>query len=271
MRWGLVVVSLVATAGVVGVLAHDTRGIEDHAVSIDPAPIAPTVRSLREPSASPRPASSCKAGVRALSAGGGGVAVVVTRPTVARRSPGGVRIARFARTNVNGVQTVFGVLGARVRRDCEVDWYRVQLPLRPNGITGWVRADDVRRFSVRTRVVVDLSDRRVTVYRGRAVALEVRAAIGKPETPTPTGRYYVNQRLLAGDPLGPWGPGGVGISAFSPVLVDWVQGGPIAIHGTNQPRSIGEAVSNGCVRISNYHLLELMRLAPEGTPVEIRA
>lgn len=271
MDWrSVAVVSLVAGAGVVGLVALDGPDTAGRTASNGPAPITPAVPEA-QPSTSPKTAPSCRVGVRALSGRGTGVAVVVTRPTVARRFPGGAPIARFARRNVNGVRTVFGVLGARVRRECRVDWYRVQLPLRPNGITGWVRAEDVRRFSVRTRVVVDLSDRRVTVYRGTAVALRVRAAIGKPETPTPTGRYYVNQRLLAGDPLGPWGPGGVGISAFSPALVDWVQGGPIAIHGTNQPRSIGQAASNGCLRISNDRLLELMRLAPEGTPVEIRA
>lgn len=179
--------------------------------------------------------------------------------------------ARFGLRNVNGVRSVFGVLGARVGADCRPTWYRVQLPIRPNGATGWVRARDVRPFRVPVRVLVDLSERKVTVFRGSTVVLRTRAAIGKAATPTPTGRYYVNQRLLATDSTGPWGPGGVGISAHSPVLVDWAQGGPIAIHGTNQPYLIGDAVSNGCVRISNYHLLRLMRLAVEGTPVEIRA
>jgi lipoprotein-anchoring transpeptidase ErfK/SrfK len=173
--------------------------------------------------------------------------------------------------NVNGVRTVFGVLDERLAADCRATWLRVQLPIRPNGSVGWVRSRDVRRFKVATRVTVDLSERNVTVMQGDREVLSVDAAIGKPATPTPTGRFYVNQRLLASDPTGPWGPGGVGVSAFSPVLQDWAQGGPIAIHGTNTPQLIGSAVSNGCVRISNFHLRQLMRLAPEGTPVVIRA
>jgi lipoprotein-anchoring transpeptidase ErfK/SrfK len=172
--------------------------------------------------------------------------------------------------NVNGVRTVLGVRAARLGSDCRPSWYRVQLPLRPNGSSGWVRARDVRRFVAHTRVVVDLSDRLVTLYSGGERVLRMRAAVGKPSTPTPTGHYYVNQRLLAADPTGPWGPGGVGVSAFSPVLVNWAQGGPIAIHGTNQPYLIGDAVSNGCVRVSNYHLRQLMDIATEGTPVLIR-
>jgi lipoprotein-anchoring transpeptidase ErfK/SrfK len=48
---------------------------------------------------------------------------------------------------------------------------------------------------------------------------------------------------------GPYGPAALGISAFSNVLTGWAQGGPIAIHGTNAPWSIGRAVSNGCIRV----------------------
>ena len=56
---------------------------------------------------------------------------------------------------------------------------------------------------------------------------------------------------LAGNPIGGYGPGAVGISAFSPVLLNWPQGGPIAIHGTNAPDLIGFAVSHGCLRVRN--------------------
>lgn len=214
----------------------------------------------------------CAAGsIRPVSEAGGAVAALLIRPTTARRKPGGTPISSFGLVNVNGVRTVFGVLHERLTADCRATWLRVQLPIRPNGSVGWVRVRDVRRFKVATSVTVDLSDRNVTVRQGSRTVLSVDAAIGKPATPTPTGRFYVNQRLLASDPTGPWGPGGVGVSAFSPVLQDWAQGGPIAIHGTNTPQLIGSAVSNGCVRISNFNLRELMRLAPEGTPVVIRA
>src|SRR5438094_225790 len=103
---------------------------------------------------------------------------------------------------------------------------------------------------------------------GRRV-LSTTAAIGSPATPTPTGRYYVNQRLIPGDPGGPFGPGAIGISAFSDVLTGWTQGGPIAIHGTNAPWSIGKAVSNGCIRVPNPALRRVFAQAIAGTPVII--
>jgi lipoprotein-anchoring transpeptidase ErfK/SrfK len=102
------------------------------------------------------------------------------------------------------------------------------------------------------------------------LVLSSPAAVGSPATPTPLGRYYVNQRLIPGDPRGPFGPGAVGISAFSPVLTGWTQGGPIAIHGTNEPWSIGRAVSNGCIRVPNAVLRKLFAQTPSGTPVLIR-
>src|SRR5437588_24459 len=61
----------------------------------------------------------------------------------------------------------------------------------------------------------------------------------------------------------------IGISAFSNVLTGWTQGGPVAIHGTDEPWSIGRAVSNGCIRLPNALLRRLFRATPAGTPVVV--
>ena len=196
-------------------------------------------------------------------------AVVRAHATVSRR-PGGRAFATFARLNVNGVPTIFSIRGVRVDRRCRPASYLVQVPKRPNGITAWVRAAEVDVERLRTRIVVDLSKKRVTLYRGGKRVLSATAAIGSPATPTPTGSFYVNQRLIPTDPRGPFGPGAVGISAFSNVLTGWTQGGPIAIHGTNAPWSIGKAVSNGCIRLPNRILKKVFAQALSGTPVLIR-
>jgi lipoprotein-anchoring transpeptidase ErfK/SrfK len=173
--------------------------------------------------------------------------------------------------NVNGVPTVFSVRGTRLDSVCRPRVYLVQIPARPNGVTGWVPAAQVAVETVKTRILVDLSDRRVSLYRAGRRLLSAPAAIGSPSTPTPTGSFYVNQRLIPADRGGPFGPGAVGISAFSNVLTGWTQGGPIAIHGTNAPWSIGRAVSNGCIRIPNPLLRRVFAQALAGTPVVIRA
>lgn len=166
---------------------------------------------------------------------------------------------------------MFGVIAAILGPDCQPTWYRVQLPVRPNGAVGYVRAGDVKLIRVATRIEVDLSDRRLVLYRDGRRVLRATVAVGASITPTPSGEYYVNQRLTAPDPWGPFGPAAIGISAFSPVLQDWIQGGPIAIHGTNDPDSIGTAASHGCVRVRNDVISVLFRQVPVGTPVVIRA
>jgi lipoprotein-anchoring transpeptidase ErfK/SrfK len=216
-------------------------------------------------------AAHCAAGSRhALGSNRFAFAAVVRRPTRAYHAPGRKPFASFGRVNVNYVPTVFSVLGAVVTGSCDPRWYHVELPIKPNGATGWVRAADVDVQRVDTRIDVDLSARRVSLFRGGRLVLRATAAVGAPATPTPTGRYYVNQRLVPSDPTGPFGPGAIGISAFSNVLTGWTQGGPIAIHGTNEPWSIGKAVSNGCIRLPNPILRKVFRLALNGTPVLIR-
>jgi lipoprotein-anchoring transpeptidase ErfK/SrfK len=123
---------------------------------------------------------------------------------------------------------------------------------------------------VRTRIVVDLSDRRVLMYRWGKLRLSARVAVGTSATPTPLGRFYVNQRLIPTNPYGPFGVGAVGISAFSNVLTGWTQGGPVAIHGTNQPGLLGRQVSNGCIRVHNETMRRMFWVARPGTPVTIR-
>ncbi len=177
---------------------------------------------------------------------------------------------RFEKTNLNGVPTVFGVVARRVEENCKPSWYRVRLPRRPNGRLGWVRAADVQVGEVRTRILVDLSERRVTLYRSGKRVLTTRAAVGSTSTPTPTGTFYVDQRLYSNDPDGPFGPSAVGIAAYSEVLTGWTQGGPIAIHGTNRPDLIGQAVSNGCVRVRNEVVKRIFDATLAGTPVVIQ-
>lgn len=197
------------------------------------------------------------------------LAAVVERPTLAYARPGQHALARFGLHNVNGVPTVFGVLGEQLDRRCRPSWLHVELPMRPNGATGWVRARDVAVGVVHTRIVVDVSARRLRLYRDGRLVLQSPAAVGAPKTPTPVGRYYVNQRLVSTDPAGPYGPGAVGVSAFSNVWTGWAQGGPIGIHGTNEPWSIGRAVSNGCIRLPNPVLRRVFAATLLGTPVEI--
>lgn len=197
-------------------------------------------------------------------------AATVRRPLRAYRAPARRPFVGFGLRNVNGVRTVFGVLEAVAGADCRPVWLKVHVPIRPNGAIGWVRAREVTLARVRARILIDLSARAVVLFENGVATFRTRAAIGSPATPTPTGSYYVNQKIVPDSRGGPYGVGAMGISAFSPVLTNWPQGGPVAIHGTNQPYLIGRRISNGCVRVTNAALRRLWLASPPGTPVFIR-
>jgi hypothetical protein len=233
-----------------------------------PKPVAGT--HVRPASRETTSAGCAAAPIRKLTSMRTSYAGLAPRGAVAYRTPGGAAVvARFGRVNVNGYPTYFGVLGKRVGADCRTQWYEVQLPIRPNGAVGWVRASDLQLQPVDLRIEVDVSRRRLTLFRSGRRVLDATVAVGSSATPTPIGRFYVNQRLVPDDTSGPYGPGALGISAFSPVLTGWVQGGPVAIHGTNEPWSIGHAVSNGCIRLPNGTLQRLFKIVPPGTQVII--
>jgi lipoprotein-anchoring transpeptidase ErfK/SrfK len=210
----------------------------------------------------------CRAGVlHPVGTGTAAFAAVVRGKTTAYRRPARRALATFQKLNQNGYPTTFSIVGAVLDGRCRAKWYRVKLPMRPNGVVGYVKPSAVSVAEVTARIEVDLSARQLTFFKRGKRVLRTPVAVGSPSTPTPTGRFYVNQRILTTDPSGPFGPGALGISAFSDVLTGWAQGGPIGIHGTNADWSIGRAVSNGCIRVPNATLKRLFALTPGGTPV----
>ena len=150
-------------------------------------------------------------------------------------------------------------------------WIRVRFPGFPDNTTGWVPRRTLGGGGVvRTRLVVDLGDRRATLFRrGRAV-FRSAVGIGTAAAPTPTGDFYVRNKLTRyRSPF--YGPIAFGTSARSPTLTDWPAGGFVGIHGTSRPELVPGAVSHGCIRMRNADILRLARLLPIGTPLVIRA
>jgi lipoprotein-anchoring transpeptidase ErfK/SrfK len=149
-------------------------------------------------------------------------------------------------------------------------WAEVLLPVRPNGSTGWIRSDDVELHDITLEVEVDLEARRLTVRDDGEELLSTATAIGDPEHPTPTGRFYVVDKLQSPNPGGAYGPFAMGLSAYSNVLTEFAGGdGQVGIHGTNAPASVGQPVSHGCMRVDNAVITELTDILPLGTPVTI--
>jgi lipoprotein-anchoring transpeptidase ErfK/SrfK len=195
-------------------------------------------------------------------------AVVKGKTRTYKRPSGGLR-ATFSKLTDLGYPTTFSIVGAILDKRCAATWYRVKLPMKPNGTVGYVRPRDVSVEKVTTRISVDLSRRELSLFRRGKLVLRTPVAVGSSSTPTPIGRYYVDQRITTPNPEGPFGPVVLAISAFSNVLQGWAKGGPIAIHGTNAPWTIGQAASHGCIRVRNETLVRLFAATPGGTPVVI--
>jgi hypothetical protein len=215
--------------------------------------------------------ANCRAGEE-IHMGAGTKAYVgtVLRGARAYATPGGQLVKRFTNVGIDGGPQVFSVIGRVLGPGCRTAWLHVKLPIRPNGVSGYVHVFAVRLTSVRTKIVVDLARKRLRFFRNGHVVLSAPVAIGTAATPTPTGRFFVKEALLTRDPNGAYGPGALGVSSYSPVLTGWTEGGPIGIHGTNEPWSIGHAASNGCIRVHNDVARRLLDLVPLGTPVIVR-
>jgi hypothetical protein len=154
------------------------------------------------------------------------------------------------------------------RRDGDA-WYEVLLPLRPNGTSAWVRAEDIRIRERSERIEVDLSERLLLHLEGDEVVNRFRIGVGTAQYPTGTGQFYVWVKVPYENPNNPYGIMALGLSGFSPVLSDWPGEGRMAVHGTPYASNRGQAVSHGCVRVYNTDMQSLVDL-PLGTPVEIR-
>ena len=147
-------------------------------------------------------------------------------------------------------------------------WLKIRIPMRPNGAKGWVRDSALGPlYHVRTRLVVDRSSLRATLYRRGRQIWSAPVGIGAPSTPTPPGHFWIREKFKTSG--GIYGPAAFGTSDYS-VLTDWPGGGVIGIHGTDQPSLIPGRPSHGCIRVQNAAVSQLFRLMPIGTPLLIR-
>nr|WP_236932747.1 L,D-transpeptidase [Geosporobacter ferrireducens] len=115
---------------------------------------------------------------------------------------------------------------------------------------------DYLRTAQTYRITVNTTSRTLTLYRNDQWFKSYPVAVGKTSTPTPKGTFKIVNKSV--NPGGPFGARWMGLSKPH-----------IGIHGTNNPSSIGNAVSHGCIRMHNKDVTELYNLVPIGTIVKI--
>jgi lipoprotein-anchoring transpeptidase ErfK/SrfK len=150
-------------------------------------------------------------------------------------------------------------------------WYRVRLPIRPNGTKGWVPADALSELQpLDTWLKISTSAFTATLIKGGKKVFSARVGVGQPQWATPKGQFYVRSKLTGYGSAGSfYGPVAFGTSATSDTLTDWPGGGYVGVHGTNEPGLIPGRISHGCVRLKNADIVRLSKLMPVGTPVTI--
>lgn len=176
-----------------------------------------------------------------------------------------------ARRPLTGELTVLPVIARRLGTD-GLEWVRVRLPGRPNGLTGWIRERGTVAAATSWRLVVTLSKRQVLAYRNGRVVRAFTAIVGKPSAPTPRGEFFVEEivRLPAG---GAGAPFALALSSRSDVYQSFAGGpGQTAVHGVaNIGGVLGTAVSNGCVRLDTEAIRWLAARIGRGVPVTVVA
>jgi lipoprotein-anchoring transpeptidase ErfK/SrfK len=176
-------------------------------------------------------------------------------------APGSNRVLAVAQRKTEfGSRTTFAVTAIRGR------WAEVISPQLANDERGFVRRSELKLRRVRIALDVDLSARRLRVWRSGGVVRRVEIAVGAPASPTPIGRFAVTDQLT-GFNTAAYGCCILALSGHQTnVPPGWTGGDRLAIHGGG---GLGSAVSTGCLHAGEADLRWLLRRVPLGTQVVI--
>ena len=189
-------------------------------------------------------------------------ATVVAAQVAVYSAPDGAVTENLTNPQPSGAPLTFLVASAQGA------WLQVHLAQRPNGSTGWVKADAVTLHSLVYSLQASTEHNTLSLYKNGVLVKTYPAATGTGGTPTPHGSFYITELLQPTN--GGYGPFAFGLSAFSDVLSSFGGGpGQIGLHGTDDAASIGHAASHGCIRLANPDITELAGLLPLGTPITI--
>jgi lipoprotein-anchoring transpeptidase ErfK/SrfK len=170
---------------------------------------------------------------------------------------------------ITGEHTVLPVI-AHATDGHGASWLRVLLPGRPNSHTGWIPARSTTPAVTEWQITIRISTRQVTALRDGRLARTFKAVVGKPSTPTPLGRFFVEEtvKLNRQDAGAPYA---LALSARSNALQEFDGGdGQTALHGTNNIGGIlGTATSHGCIRLDTQAITWLATRIEPGVPVTI--
>lgn len=146
-------------------------------------------------------------------------------------------------------------------------WEKIDVPMRPNGQSGWVKQSWLQAPQVSHKlIVVNTGTETLTVYNhGKLI---FTAPVGTGNTAlgwnTPPGHFWIAEAFPSNDPVyGPWAFGTTDRAANT----DFPDDSIVGIHGTNEPQLIPGDPSHGCIRLTDENILKLKPLVGIGDPV----
>jgi len=271
-RLSHILVALAAAAGIAGASALPTRADSGSPSGTTTTPATTAVSTTTTPTAIPvvskvKHTASVRTTARVESvfpaAGQLRVLSVAVRRSASPHA-GVIKLMHQFRDDYR-IQVILAV-ATRIGTDRK-PWYRISIPMRPNGTYGWIPAQSVSLSPTVSELVIHRASRTIDVFWHGKHALHAIVAVGAPGMETPVGHFYVAARFVPyQDPF--LGVFAVETSAYSK-LTEWPGGGVVGVHGTSMPQLLGQAVSHGCVRVSNATAAALRKFAPLGTPIWI--
>jgi lipoprotein-anchoring transpeptidase ErfK/SrfK len=188
------------------------------------------------------------------------------KPTVSSRGAAHL----WTNTGFSNRRAVYPVLRHQVLDDGS-EWVQVRALRNRTQVKVWIPKWATRTVWIRYRLKIDISSRLTTIYRDGKVLRRFRVVVGTPSTPTPTGTWYVVDRLHLHSS---WSQGrwALATSAFSRVLKKFDGGqGQVALHARGLLSApVGTAASHGCVRFNNGDIAWMAAHIPNGTQIQIQ-
>jgi lipoprotein-anchoring transpeptidase ErfK/SrfK len=153
-------------------------------------------------------------------------------------------------------------------------WVKVLLARKPNDSFGWIPASNTVLGITHWRIEIDISARRLEIYKSGRKVKSTRVVVGAHKTPTPVGHFAIREVVRQMNPAGFSGPYIFHLNANSEKLKSFDGGdGIIGIHGrggASLSDPLGSARSHGCVRIPNRIVKFMSRHVVAGTPVNVQ-
>ncbi len=163
-----------------------------------------------------------------------------------------------------------GVLDAATLK--AVKRFETRMAMEPDGVVG---PRVVGALS--GRIVVDLSECRLYLYKDGKLVKTYAVAVGQPAYPTPTGDYYIVSMIMNPTWIPPDSPWATGLEPIppgpgNPVGTRWIgtSAPGVGIHGTPSDYSIGTHASHGCIRMHMWDVENMFALVAVGMPIHIQ-